>query len=143
MNINLYRHIKAPEFKGIKKNQLKNIATQLLNSLSYLKKIAIIHCDLKPENIMFTDTTLQEVKIVDFGSACNNYRKGYKYVQSRFYRSPEIVLGLPYSFAVDMWSLGCILCELTTGRPIFPARDENELLEYFKIRIGLPPIEMI
>jgi len=59
-------------------------------------------------------------------------------VQSRFYRCPEIVLGLPYDNAVDMWSLGCILCELTTGRPIFPAQDENELLEFMKVRIGMP-----
>lgn len=52
-------------------------------------------------------------------------------------------MGLPYDYQVDMWSLGCILAEITTGRPLFPAQDENELLEYFKVRIGLPPLEMI
>ena len=88
---------------------------------------------------MFTDKERKTVKIVDFGSACNDYKSGFKYVQSRFYRSPEVTLGLPYDFAVDMWSFGCILCELSSGRPIFPANDENELLEYIRFRIGMPP----
>ena len=83
------------------------------------------------------------MKIVDFGSACNDYKSGFKYVQSRFYRSPEIILGLPYNNSVDMWSFGCILFELSVGRPLFPARDENELLELIRLRIGMPPLEMI
>jgi serine/threonine protein kinase len=52
-------------------------------------------------------------------------------------------MGLPYDHSVDMWSLGCIMCELCTGRPIFPAIDENELLEFIKMRIGMPPSHMI
>jgi serine/threonine protein kinase len=39
----------------------------------------------------------------------------YTYIQSRFYRAPEIILGIPYTPAIDMWSLGCILVELFTG----------------------------
>ena len=54
-----------------------------------------------------------------------------------------MVLGLPYDQAVDMWSFGCILAELVTGRPLFPAIDEHELLELFIIRIGMPPEDMI
>jgi dual specificity tyrosine-phosphorylation-regulated kinase 2/3/4 len=52
-------------------------------------------------------------------------------------------MGLNYDAAVDMWSLGCILCELATGRPIFPANDENDLMDYFRVRIGMPPEEMV
>lgn len=115
----------------------------MLIGLSHLKKIGIIHCDLKPENVMFTNQAREKIKIVDFGSACADYKSGFKYVQSRFYRCPEIVMGLPYDCAVDMWSFGCILCELATGRPIFPAHDENELLEHIKIRVGMPPLSMI
>jgi len=128
MEMNLYRYIKGPKFTVIRKETLRNIAYQMLNGLAQLRKIGIIHCDLKPENVMFTDNTNTKVKIVDFGSACTEYKTGYKYVQSRFYRAPEVVLGLNYSFEVDMWSFGCILCELATGKPLFPAHDENELL---------------
>lgn len=52
-------------------------------------------------------------------------------------------MGLPYDNAVDMWSFGCILFELSTGRPLFPAIDENELLELIRVRIGMPPLDMI
>ena len=106
-------------------------------------KMEVIHCDLKPENILFTDHTRKQVKIIDFGSACTNYKHGFTYVQSRFYRSPEIVLGLPYDQAVDMWSFACIMVELVTGVPLFPAIDENELMEFFKIRIGIPTESMV
>jgi serine/threonine protein kinase len=111
--------------------------------LSFLKRVGVIHCDLKPENILFTDDKSENVKIIDFGSSCFSYKTGFSYVQSRYYRAPEIVLGLPYTQAADMWSFGCILAELTTGRPLFPALDENELLELFIMMIGLPPREMI
>ena len=53
------------------------------------------------------------------------------------------MLGLPYNHAVDMWSFGCIIAELVTGSPLFPAVNEKELLEFFIIRIGMPPEEMI
>ena len=52
-------------------------------------------------------------------------------------------MGLPYDSAVDMWSLGLILCELLCGRPLFPAYDENELLEFIRVWIDMPPISMI
>lgn len=129
LHINLYKHIKAPEFQGMPKQELRSIVTQLLTGLATLNKLKIIHCDLKPENIMYTNASLNQIKIVDFGSACTDFKSGFKYVQSRFYRSPEIVVGLPYDSAVDMWSLGCIVFELVSGRPLFPAHNELELLD--------------
>lgn len=50
----------------------------------------------------------------------------YTYIQSRFYRSPEVILGHNYNMAIDMWSLGCILAELYTGYPLFPGESEVE-----------------
>ena len=52
----------------------------------------------------------------------------YTYIQSRFYRSPEVILGLPYGMPIDMWSFGCILAELYTGYPLFPGENEVEQL---------------
>lgn len=48
----------------------------------------------------------------------------YQYIQSRFYRSPEVLLGIPYDLAIDMWSLGCILVEMHTGEPLFAGANE-------------------
>ena len=81
--------------------------------------------------------------MIDFGSSCFNCKTGFTYVQSRYYRAPEILMGLPYTQAVDMWSFGCIMAELLTGRPLFPALDENELLEFILLIIGQPPQYMI
>jgi serine/threonine protein kinase len=87
-----------------------------------LKEVGITHCDLKPENIMYVNEDRKEVKIVDLGSATGAKEKGFSYVCSRYYRSPEISLGgLQYSYPSDMWSLGCLLVEMYTGVPLFPA----------------------
>jgi len=83
------------------------------------------------------------VKLIDLGSSCFNWKKGFSYVQSRYYRAPEIVMGLPYGPEVDMWSFGCIVFELATGRPIFPAIDENELVEMFQKIVGPLPKQMV
>jgi len=64
-------------------------------------------------------------------------------VQSRYYRAPEVMLGVPYDHAIDMWSFGCILVELVKVRPIFPAKDERDLLDLMRVTIGMPPQWMI
>lgn len=62
--------------------------------------------------------------MIDFGSACHERQTVYTYIQSRFYRSPEVLLGIPYTAAIDMWSLGCIAVELFLGLPLFPGTSE-------------------
>lgn len=64
------------------------------------------------------------IKVIDFGSACHEANRMYTYIQSRFYRSPEVLLGLRYTGAIDMWSFGCIVAELFLGIPIFPGISE-------------------
>lgn len=77
---NLYRYQRQEEFKGFKKEFLRHISSQILISLSFLKRIGVIHCDLKPENILFTDDKCESVKIIDFGSSCFSYKTGFTYV---------------------------------------------------------------
>ena len=86
----------------------------------------IIHCDLKPENILLREPTKSAIEIIDLGSSCYTHEKIYTYIQSRFYRAPEIMLGIPYTTRIDMWSFGCILAELFKGYPIFPGESESE-----------------
>ena len=74
------------------------------------------------------------IKVIDFGSACHESSHVYTYIQSRFYRSPEILLGLPYTSAIDMWSLGCIVAELFIGIPLFPGSSEyNQLFRIIEM----------
>jgi dual specificity tyrosine-phosphorylation-regulated kinase 2/3/4 len=94
--------------------------------LKYLKQLEIIHCDLKPENILLKEENKSGIKIIDFGSSTFIDEKVYTYIQSRFYRAPEIMLGIPYTTAIDMWSLGCIMAELYIGYPLFPGESEND-----------------
>lgn len=77
------------------------------------------------------------------GSSCKTNEIMYTYIQSRFYRAPEIILGVEYTAAIDMWSFGCILCELYTGQPAFPGQDENEQIGMFVEMLGLPPKSLI
>ena len=81
---------------------------------------------MKPENILCADPARQKLKVVDFGSGCFSHEQVYTYVQSRYYRAPEVILRIPYSEKVDIWSLGCILAELYTGEPLFPGNNEQE-----------------
>lgn len=101
------------------------------------------------------------IKVIDFGSSCFEHEKSewlcssrvmttplritlvYTYIQSRFYRSPEVILGMNYHMAIDMWSLGCILAELYTGYPIFPGENEQEQLSCIMEVLGVPDKEFV
>jgi serine/threonine protein kinase len=83
------------------------------------------------------------VKLIDFGSSCFADERIYTYIQSRFYRAPEIMLAIPYTTAIDIWSFGCILAELFTGFPIFPGESEPEQMALIMEVNGLPPGEML
>lgn len=93
---------------------------------------------MKPENILLKSQDKSGLKIIDFGSSCFSNQRIYTYIQSRFYRAPEIILGIPYTTAIDMWSMGCILVELYTGIPIFPGESEHEQLSLIMQVIGTP-----
>jgi len=98
---------------------------------------------LKPENILLKSPNKSGIKIIDFGSGCFLEERMYTYIQSRFYRAPEVIFGIPYTMAIDMWSLGCILCELFTGVPIFPGEDEVEQVSCFMEILGVPDKELL
>ncbi|OMH81015.1 Dual specificity tyrosine-phosphorylation-regulated kinase 2 [Zancudomyces culisetae] len=83
------------------------------------------------------------IKVIDFGSSCFESKRIYTYIQSRFYRSPEVILGLPYGPPIDMWSTGCIIYELFTGSPLFPGENERDQLLCIAEVIGLPPAEIV
>jgi dual specificity protein kinase YAK1 len=124
LSSNLYELIKQNQFQGLSTQLVKVFTAQLLDALTVLKEARLIHCDLKPENILLKSLQSPQIKVIDFGSACHERQTVYTYIQSRFYRSPEVLLGLPYTAAIDMWSLGCIAVELFLGLPLFPGTSE-------------------
>ena len=142
LNLNLYEYIKKNNFQGFDIKQIKQFATEILFSLSFLKSQKILHCDLKPENILLYKNN-KNVKVIDFGSSCYEKEKMYSYIQSRFYRAPEVILEQGYNYEIDIWSLGCILCELFTGFPIFPGEDERDQLNYIMEYLDIPPMDII
>ncbi|KAL7138787.1 hypothetical protein ABFS83_09G006000 [Erythranthe nasuta] len=99
--------------------RLQSITIQCLEALQFLHTLGLIHCDLKPENILVKSYSRCEVKVIDLGSSCFETDHLCSYVQSRSYRAPEVILGLPYGKKIDIWSLGCILAELCTGNVLF------------------------
>ncbi|MBW0528301.1 hypothetical protein O181_068016, partial [Austropuccinia psidii MF-1] len=143
LSSNLYELIKQNSFRGLSTSLVRVFTNQLLDALTVLNEAHLIHCDLKPENILLTSLSSPEIKVIDFGSACHERQTVYTYIQSRFYRSPEVILGLPYSSAIDMWSLGCICVELFLGLPLFPGTSEYNQITRIVEMLGMPPTYML
>lgn len=143
LDMNLYEFIKIHDFRGFSLKLIRRFTKQMLGCLVLLHHKRVIHCDLKPENILLAHPAHADIKVIDFGSSCFENEKVYTYIQSRFYRSPEVILGMSYGMPIDMWSLGCILAELYTGYPIFPGENEQEQLACIMEVFGPPEKHLI
>jgi dual specificity tyrosine-phosphorylation-regulated kinase 2/3/4 len=143
LSMNLYELIKKNKFAGFSLQLVRKFAHSILQCLDSLNKNKIIHCDLKPENILLKQQGRSGIKVIDFGSSCYEHQRIYTYIQSRFYRAPEVILGSKYGLPIDMWSLGCILAELLTGYPLFPGEDEGDQLACIIEVCGMPPQKLL
>ena len=140
----LYKLIAETKFHGVSLGLVRTIATQLLKALDYLARKDIVHSDVKPENVMLLrDANCSYIKLIDFASACKCTEMTHTYIQSRFYRSPEIILQLSYGVSIDMWSLGCMLVELYTGEPLFAGENELDMMQRIVTILGMPPDTVI
>lgn len=143
LSMNLYELIKKNKFQGFSLQLVRKFAHSMLQCLDALYKNRIIHCDLKPENVLLKQQGRSGIKVIDFGSSCYEHQRIYTYIQSRFYRAPEVILGAKYGMPIDMWSLGCILAELLTGYPIFPGEDEGDQLACIIELQGMPSQKLL
>ena len=224
LGLNLYEVLKRRQFRGLPLPFVRTIVQQSVEGIRELSQKSIVHCDLKPENVLLvndevardlveagdtTKTTTQEgdagsksgsqesatsgsnesiqtskegdqstsgssgkylssgsssnaqtipvantgaiggfwtqrgTKLIDFGSACFEGYTSHTYIQSRFYRSPEVLIGLPYDSAIDMWSLGCVAAELFLGLPILPGVHEHDQLSRIHEMIAKIPDWML
>jgi serine/threonine protein kinase len=124
------------------------IITDLLNALLFLscESPKIIHADIKPENILFKTEESFNIVLGDFGLSVilkNDYRTYKKILQTRWYRSPEIIYQIPFNEKIDIWSVGCIIYELISNRPLFKSYSDKDHLVYIHYILGNPLREFI
>eukprot|EP01135_Chromosphaera_perkinsii_P007065 Nk52_evm4s684 gene=Nk52_evmTU4s684 len=141
MDMNLYEYIRGRRHY-LTESKLKSITWQLCKALDHMHKHGIFHRDIKPENILVRGDV---VKLADFGSCRGVYSKQpfTEYISTRWYRSPECLLTNGYySYKMDLWSLGCVLFEITCLYPMFPGT--NELDQIYKIHdvVGTPSMQV-
>ncbi|KAA6399210.1 MAG: putative Serine/threonine-protein kinase ppk15, partial [Streblomastix strix] len=142
LGIDLYSVMKQNKFRGFSLNLIAKIMAQILDTLALLNDISLIHSDLKPENILL-DHCLPFVRVIDFGSAAYEGKTLYTYIQSRYYRSPEVLIGAPYDCHIDMWSAGCITAELFIAHPLFPGISEYDQVARIQKFMGPFPGEIL
>ncbi|KAK0181025.1 hypothetical protein PV327_003347 [Microctonus hyperodae] len=128
---------------GLHVKAVRSYTQQLFLALKLLKRANILHGDIKPDNILVSESKLV-LKLCDFGSASHAHENEITpYLVSRFYRAPEIILGIPYDFGIDMWSVGCTIYELYTGKIMFSGKTNNQMLKFFMDLKGKMPNKLI
>ncbi|KAK2964216.1 putative serine/threonine protein kinase [Blattamonas nauphoetae] len=124
---------------------VQEYARNMCLALRQCEKAHIIHADFKPDNILIvSEEKRNKVKLCDFGSAVlEKDSQIAPYNASRFYRAPEVMIGLTPTYAIDMWALGCVIFELYTGRILFPGRSNNDMLYLIQEVLGNFPKKVI
>ncbi|XP_061621659.1 homeodomain-interacting protein kinase 1-like isoform X1 [Phyllopteryx taeniolatus] len=138
----LYDFVKERNFRPLQLKEIRPIVHQLADMLDHLKVCQIIHADLKLENVMLVNQLQQpyKIKVIDFGLAAQvSTAKQGSLIQTLPYRSPEILLGAPFTEAIDIWSVGCIAAFLYTGALLYPGKSEYDMVRYIVETQGQPP----
>lgn len=121
---------------------LTNVTKQLLQAVAFLHDRGHVHCDIKPQNILYkpcpTEDGKLDIRLADFGSCIVATRDQNDYIVTRPYRPPEVMLGLPLSSAADVWSCGCVIMELILGAPLFTSNDHFQLVTAMVELLGVP-----
>ncbi|KAJ2686866.1 serine threonine protein kinase CMGC group, partial [Coemansia spiralis] len=157
----VFDFLKENEFRPFSLHHVQLFAEQLLRSVAFLHSLNLVHTDLKPENILLESGEFDvvpfgnspsvktrmlrstKIRLIDFGSATFNNEYHSQVVSTRHYRAPEIILNLGWSFACDMWSIGCIILELLTGEALFQTHDNNEHLAMMEVVVGRAPTHVV
>lgn len=144
METDLHRVIRTQDLSD---DHCQYFVYQTLRALKYMHSANVLHRDLKPSNLLLNANC--DLKVCDFGLArgtgvneANNVNFMTEYVATRWYRAPEIMLTFKeYTKAIDVWSVGCILAEMLSGRPLFPGRDYHHQLTLILDTLGTPTMD--
>ncbi|XP_072222410.1 homeodomain-interacting protein kinase 1-like [Leuresthes tenuis] len=143
---NLFELLQELDFEPLFTNVIRPIAAQLLAALDALKGLGIVHADIKPDNVMLVDARDQSlrVKLIDFGRAVpvSSIQPGLS-LQPVGYRAPEVVLGLPFSEAIDVWGVGCVLAFLYLANNLFPVSCYYQMMRRIVDVLGQPQDHML
>ncbi|KAM4562892.1 homeodomain-interacting protein kinase 3-like [Odontesthes bonariensis] len=143
---NLFQLLQERDFEPLFTNVIRPVAAQLLAALDALKALGILHADIKPDNVMLVDARDQapRVRLIDFGRAVpvSSLRPGQS-LQPVGYRAPEVVLGLPFSEAADVWGLGCVLAFLYLADNLFPVSCYYQMVRRMVEVLGQPEDRML
>jgi serine/threonine-protein kinase PRP4 len=129
---------------GLSLQAVKTYARQMFSGLKHMADCQIVHADLKPDNILVS-LDKKTIKLCDLGTAADkrDNQEPTPYLVSRFYRAPEIILGMEIGYAIDMWAIGCTLFELWTGKILFPGRSNNQMVKVFMECMGWPSEKLL
>ncbi|KAI8099509.1 kinase-like domain-containing protein [Halteromyces radiatus] len=139
-DVDLRKYMDEVGREGLTLKHIKSFTHQLLRGLHYCHSHRVLHRDLKPQNLLIDHTGKLTIADLGLSRAFGVPMRTYTHqVITLWYRAPEILLGSPhYSTAVDMWSVGCILAEMITLRPLFPGDSQiDELFRIFRL-LGTP-----
>ena len=138
LGIDIYTTIKNNKFQGLDPSRLHIVSKNVIEALSFIHSLGFVHCDLKPENILWSTPRKTNARLIDYGCCCRIGSPLFQYIQSRFYRAPEVIIGAPYGIEIDIWSFGCVLHEMKTGKVLFPGVDEKQQFGMYVAALGQP-----
>ncbi|OHS99053.1 CMGC family protein kinase [Tritrichomonas foetus] len=118
---------------------VRQIMKQLMQALAFIHQNGVSHCDVKPDNILYGEENSDDILLIDFGSATTNGAGQGQYIQSRFYRSFEVMLGLEFNNMIDVWSAGCVAAELYLDFAIFACDCESDAVHTMVALLGPVP----
>lgn len=142
----LAKLIRGTNGKGLSYGYVAWIGQSIINALLFLKnETSMAHCDVKPANILVKSLSPISVLLGDFGAMhlVPDSNQNKEYLITRYYRPPELIFNLPFSYKVDIWSVALVLFELHTSKILFRAENEKKLYFMIESLLGKPPKSFI
>lgn len=159
LGLTVFDFLKENEFEPFPVDHVRHISHQLCYAVNFLHKNGLIHTDLKPENVLFVDSSYTtifdakenlkvrrikctDIRLIDFGNVTRNEDVHHDLISTRYYRAPEVILKLDWTQTCDVWSIGCVMFEIYVGNLLFPTHDDREHLAMMEKSLGEIPQRM-
>lgn len=142
LGLNLFNILEQRGYKGLSIGLVKKVMRSMLIVIKETTDIGLIHTDYKPENLCISQDN-STMKVIDFGASRQLGDNTNFYIESRYYRAPELILHLPFDYKIDIWSAACVGFETFVGLPLFPGQNECHMMCLFDEIIGNFPSNMI